>query len=140
MAQMGMQYPGDLRSNRRFSDIINGSQLHRFEVALHFELPRRHDDGQPAIDLDCALNHATPLEETAPLTHNDEFESPGFHLADAFGIRIAHGAFSVTTKHENGLELGVKWESTASERRSFHSGADEPEYEYDLDAVRHNEM
>ena len=51
MGQMVMQYPGDLRSNRRISDIINGSQLHRFQVALHFELPRHHDDGQPAIDL-----------------------------------------------------------------------------------------
>jgi hypothetical protein len=88
MAQMVMQYPGDLRSNRRFSDIINGSQLHRLEVALHFELPRHHDDGQLAIDLDVALNHATSLEETAPLTHNDEFESPSFQLADAVGIRI----------------------------------------------------
>jgi len=55
-------------------------------------------------------------------------------------VRITHGAFGVTTKHENGLELGVKWEATASERRSFHSGAEEPEYEYDLDAERHNEM
>ncbi len=27
-----------------------------------------------------------------------------------------------------------------SERRSSHSGAEEPEYEYDLDAEKHNEM
>jgi hypothetical protein len=55
-------------------------------------------------------------------------------------VRINHGAFGVTTKHENGLELGVKWEATASEPRSSYSGAEEPEYEYDLDAERHNEM
>jgi hypothetical protein len=49
-------------------------------------MPRHHDDGQPSIDVDGALNHAPPLEETAPLTHNDQFESPGFELANAFGI------------------------------------------------------
>ena len=84
--QMVMQHPGDLRSDRGLSDVINGAQLHRLQVALHFELPRHHDDGQPAIDLACALNHATPLEETAPLTYNDERESTGFQLADAFGV------------------------------------------------------
>ncbi len=46
----------------------------------------------------------------------------------------------VTTKHENGLELGVEWGATASERRPIYSGAEEPEYEYDLDAEKHNEM
>lgn len=88
MTQMVTQEAVDFRSNRRISDIINGSQLHRFQVALHFELPCHHDDGQPGIDLDCLLNHATPLEETASLTHEDEFESPGFQVADAFGVRI----------------------------------------------------
>ena len=60
--------------------------------------------------------------------------------ASGNSVRITHGAFDVTTKHESGLEVRVKWVVIASERRSSHSGAEEPEYEYDLDAERHNEM
>jgi hypothetical protein len=55
-------------------------------------------------------------------------------------LRINHAAFGVTTNHENILEKEVCWSDRQVDEGRSILARFEPEYEYDLDVDRHNEL
>jgi hypothetical protein len=63
--------------------------VHRFQVAGHIVETRQDQNRQAQPDLHGVLHHRTPFKARASLTDNDEFESLGIQIADAFFIGTA---------------------------------------------------